>query len=110
MEFAVEAQALLGLSLEGELKIRVMASDFDTTLAVLKELENQLPDDTSMAQINIKMGDGSADWYATHGAFGYSILVTNLSNRLNANVLAYGLIRHLCSPRQLFLRQDDSDR
>jgi hypothetical protein len=75
--------------LEGELKIRVMASDFDTTLAVLKELENQLPDDTSMAQINIKMGDGSADWYATHGAFGYSILVTNLSNRLNANVLAY---------------------
>jgi hypothetical protein len=25
-------------------------------LAVLKELENQLPDDTSMAQINIKMG------------------------------------------------------
>jgi hypothetical protein len=30
--------------LKGKLKIRVMASDFDTTSAVLKELENQLPE------------------------------------------------------------------
>ncbi|VVH50454.1 hypothetical protein BPUTSESOX_462, partial [uncultured Gammaproteobacteria bacterium] len=75
--------------LEGELKIRVMASDFDTTVAALKELENQLPDDTSMAEINIKMGDGSADWSTTHGAFGYLGLVSDLSASFNANVLAY---------------------
>jgi hypothetical protein len=37
--------------LKGKLKIRVMASDFDTTSAVLKELENQLPDGTSIALI-----------------------------------------------------------
>jgi hypothetical protein len=43
--------------LKGKLKIRVMASDFDTTLAALEELENQLPDGASMAEINIKMSD-----------------------------------------------------
>jgi hypothetical protein len=75
--------------LKGKLKIRVMASDFDTTSAVLKELENQLPDGTSIAEINIKMGRGSADWYATHGTFGYSDLVSDLSSSFNANVLAY---------------------
>jgi hypothetical protein len=36
-----------------------MASDFDTTLAALEELENQLPDGASMAEINIKMSDSS---------------------------------------------------
>jgi hypothetical protein len=40
--------------LKGKLKVRVMASDFDTTLAALEELENQLPDGASMAEINIK--------------------------------------------------------
>jgi hypothetical protein len=39
--------------LKGKLKIRVMASDFDTTSAVLKELENQLPDGTSVKMIAI---------------------------------------------------------
>ncbi|SSC11123.1 hypothetical protein BPUTEOSOX_950, partial [thiotrophic endosymbiont of Bathymodiolus puteoserpentis (Logatchev)] len=75
--------------LEGKLKIRVMASDFDTTLAALKELGSRLPDGASMAEINIKMGDGSVDWYATHGMFGYSGLVSDLSSRFNANVLVY---------------------
>jgi hypothetical protein len=42
-----------------------MADKSDTTLAALLELEKRLPDGTSMAQINIKMGDSSADWYAT---------------------------------------------
>jgi hypothetical protein len=42
-----------------------------------------------MAEINIKMGDGSVDWYATHGMFGYSGLVSDLSSRFNANVLVY---------------------
>jgi hypothetical protein len=37
----------------------------------------------------IKMGRGSADWYATHGTFGYSDLVSDLSSSFNANVLAY---------------------
>jgi hypothetical protein len=32
-----------------------MASDFDTTSAVLKELENQLPDGTSIAEILLKL-------------------------------------------------------
>ncbi|WP_143243195.1 C80 family cysteine peptidase, partial [Bathymodiolus azoricus thioautotrophic gill symbiont] len=75
--------------LKGKLKIRVMASDFDTTLAALKKLENQLPDGTSMAEINIKMGNGSADWYATHGVVGYSDCVSDLSSKFNANVLTY---------------------
>jgi hypothetical protein len=59
-----------------------------------------------MAQINIKMGDSSADWYATHGVAGYAGLVSDLSSRFNANVLAYspsgvGVIR-LNSNIQLF--------
>jgi cell fate (sporulation/competence/biofilm development) regulator YmcA (YheA/YmcA/DUF963 family) len=66
-----------------------LQNGFNATVAALKKLENQLPDGTSMAQINIKMGRGSADWYATHGAFGYSSRVTNLSSRFNADVLAY---------------------
>jgi hypothetical protein len=41
-----------------------------------------------MAQINIKMGSGSADWYATHGTAGYAGLVSDLSSSLNADVLA----------------------
>jgi hypothetical protein len=40
--------------LEGKLRIRVMASNFNATLAALEELEDQLPDGTSMAEINIK--------------------------------------------------------
>jgi hypothetical protein len=75
--------------LEGKLRIRVMASNFNATLAALEELEDQLPDGTSMAEINIKMSDGSADWYAAHGVFGYSSRVSGLSSRFNANVLAY---------------------
>jgi hypothetical protein len=75
--------------LEGRLKIRVMADKSDTTLAALLELEKRLPDGTSMAQINIKMGDSSADWYATHGVAGYAGLVSDLSSRFNVNVLAY---------------------
>jgi hypothetical protein len=58
-------------------------------LAALEELENQLPDGASMAEINIKMSDSSADWYAAHGVFGYSSRVSGLSSRFNANVLAY---------------------
>ncbi|CAB5507256.1 hypothetical protein AZO1586R_2307, partial [Bathymodiolus azoricus thioautotrophic gill symbiont] len=75
--------------LEGGLKVRVIADKSDTTLAALSELERRLPDGTSMAQINIKMGGGSADWYAMHGAAGYAGLVSDLSSRFNANVLAY---------------------
>jgi hypothetical protein len=75
--------------LEGQLKIRVMAGDFNATLTALKRLESRLPDGASMAQINIKMGSGSADWYATHGTAGYAGLVSDLSSSLNADVLAY---------------------
>jgi hypothetical protein len=42
-----------------------------------------------MAEINIKMGDDSADWYATHGTSDYADLVSDLSSRFNANVLTY---------------------
>jgi hypothetical protein len=38
--------------LEGQLKIRVMAGDFNATLTALKRLESRLPDGASMAQIN----------------------------------------------------------
>jgi hypothetical protein len=90
-----------------------MADKSDTTLAALLELEKRLPDGTSMAQINIKMGDSSADWYATHGVAGYAGLVSDLSSRFNANCRLCkgqaGLIHRLCNPKQLFLRQDDSD-
>jgi hypothetical protein len=87
--FIMHSVLLVLEGLKGELKIRVMASDFDTTLATLKKLENQLPDGTSMAEINIKMGDDSADWYATHGTSDYADLVSDLSSRFNANVLTY---------------------
>ncbi|WP_202776317.1 C80 family cysteine peptidase, partial [Bathymodiolus azoricus thioautotrophic gill symbiont] len=75
--------------LEGKLRIRVIASDSKTTLAALKEIERRLPDGASMAEINIKMGNGNADWYATHGVSDYAGLVSYLSSRFNANVLTY---------------------
>ncbi|VVH50455.1 hypothetical protein BPUTSESOX_415, partial [uncultured Gammaproteobacteria bacterium] len=75
--------------LKGKLKIRVIASDSKTTLAALKEIERRLPDGASMAEINIKMGNGNADWYATHGVSDYAGLVSYLSSRFNANVLTY---------------------
>jgi hypothetical protein len=59
--------------------LAVLSPDFLNSSS-LKELENQLPDGTSIAEINIKMGSGSADWYATHGTFGYSDLVSDLSS------------------------------